>query len=383
LLDSLWGKLKDDVPKGLRVDTEDGRRCKFEYIRAAQWRIIIGSEDPWRAFCDAAVRWQRLHAEDRAQLLPRLSRFAKPIANRELPDGGSPEVPCEDTSDDKELNEIVAQTNMDDIEKLEQACRSRRSSLATLPAVKQETVGETISMPSDGGEPADPISVCTQKCHVCGPSVEGGCTSCGKRCHFSNVDVRCSFHGRDAGDLPWKASAADLLDTVAGTGGLLPHRTQVEWSVLGVDRHSSTILRAFERDFFVGKASGEGCNCLIHALSQCLGIITNIDNVRQDLIKQFSSSDGRMKVARKTFLELEYHWLEVLRGIFRHADGHEIPDNLGNIFCVVGLYLDSPGHGLVVGNVAVSARRLVIGCQGFVHFVPCLPFHGALSQNCA
>ena len=51
LLDSTWGRIKGYIPAGLSVDSEGARRLKFSYIQAAQWRLILGTEDRWSAFC--------------------------------------------------------------------------------------------------------------------------------------------------------------------------------------------------------------------------------------------------------------------------------------------------------------------------------------------
>ena len=71
---------------------------------------------------------------------------------------------------------------------------------------------------------------CTASHHVCGPSVPGGCDNCGRLCHLNNSDPRCAYFQRSRGQLEWRAAPADLMDTVAGTGGTVPHRTQIKWN---------------------------------------------------------------------------------------------------------------------------------------------------------
>lgn len=276
------------------------------------------------------------------------------------------------------LNEIMAQMHFSEVEKLEKACQARKEVLQGAPT---STAGEpdassARTVASKGAE-----NKCTRRLHVCGPSVsseEGGCENCGRKCHANNRDELCPYYGRDAGQLTWRASAEDLADAMPGTGGALPHRTQVGWSLLGKDDHGELIVRVSQRDYLVGQASGAGCNCLIHSLSQCLGIVTNMAAVREDLIKEFGSSPGRMKVGAGTFLELEHHWVAVLRGIFKHALGCAIAAVDVDQFCIKGLYLDKPGNGLVVGLLS-APRSLVVACRSFVHFEPCLLYHGERS----
>ena len=41
--------------------------------------------------------------------------------------------------------------------------------------------------------------------------------------------MRCAYFQRDAGVLTWDVTAQELRDTQAGTGGSLPHMSQVTW----------------------------------------------------------------------------------------------------------------------------------------------------------
>ena len=49
--------LLDSITKNLAVDTEPRRALKLSYIRAAQWRLDLGSEDRWVAFAKTAIFW--------------------------------------------------------------------------------------------------------------------------------------------------------------------------------------------------------------------------------------------------------------------------------------------------------------------------------------
>jgi hypothetical protein len=83
--------------------------------------------------------------------------------------------------------------------------------------------------------------------------------------------------------------------------------------------------------YFIGSASGENCNCFIHSLRQCLGIIVNENAVRRSLQEEFSDSccpdctrTGEkctrecMKVYSDNYLNTD-HWAAVLTAIGRFA----------------------------------------------------------------
>ena len=70
----------------------------------------------------------------------------------------------------------------------------------------------------------------------------------------------------------------------------------VPWAFCGRGRHGEQLLRIAPHDYFVGKASGEGCNCLIQSLRQCLNIVTNGAMVRSDHMKKCGSAVGRARV---------------------------------------------------------------------------------------
>ena len=57
------------------------------------------------------------------------------------------------------------------------------------------------------------------------------------------------------------------------------------------------------------------------------------------------------------------------------VNGVVMPVNGVVNFCIKGLYLDNPGHGLVVGDIN-APRPFIVACRSFVHFDPVLPFYG-------
>ena len=155
---------------------------------------------------------------------------------------------------------------------------------------------------------------CLAKCtpwpnvrHVCVSvaSGTGGCANCGHLCHASNADPLCPFYRRCAGQLDWEASAQDHLDTQAGTGGSLPHRSQLTWNWRG-----DNIVVVDGDAYAVGYGNPGGFNdCLIDSLRQCLGLDTDPRRVRNDLLSSFASSpDARARVTPNSYLDLDSHW---------------------------------------------------------------------------
>jgi hypothetical protein len=47
------------ILRGVGVDIEAGRSMTFSHIRAAQWKLTLGTEDLWAAFCRAAADWSK------------------------------------------------------------------------------------------------------------------------------------------------------------------------------------------------------------------------------------------------------------------------------------------------------------------------------------
>lgn len=68
-LDHEWRLLKADLPiTGLSGRTEAQRERLDSYIRAAQWKRMVSTEDRWVAFCSAAEDWMMEQLERRQKL---------------------------------------------------------------------------------------------------------------------------------------------------------------------------------------------------------------------------------------------------------------------------------------------------------------------------
>ena len=123
-------------------------------------------------------------------------------------------------------------------------------------------------------------------------------------------------------------------------------------------------------------SNGERNNCLIDSLRQCLGSLT-CDRmlVRRDLQAEFGApvdGDQRRIVTGSSYLDVECHWRAILRSFSRHCTAGCPEDCNVDSYCVVALYGDRPGNGVVLGS-RNAPNRLVIVDWSDVHFDPCLP----------
>ena len=117
------------------------------------------------------------------------------------------------------------------------------------------------------------------------------------------------------GVLAWSANAQELMDTQPGTGGNVPHMTQITWQWDGVG-----VVVVGGRKYDVGYGNPGGHNdCLIDSLRQCLGFDTDPRRVRADLMEAFADAlDERTRVTANSYLNLDSHWQALLQSLFRH-----------------------------------------------------------------
>ena len=168
-------------------------------------------------------------------------------------------------------------------------------------------------------------SKCTARFHVCGPSDNiNGCSSCGRLCHVNNADQRCAFYQKDRGALQWSTTDNDRMDTLAGTGCTVPHRTQVSWKFTGTTIGRRQQIEVNNHMYYVGhgdsgsEADGERNNCLIDSLRQCIGVPCSRVAVRNDLLVRHPFDEGRARVTADSYLDVAEHWTSILSSIFRH-----------------------------------------------------------------
>ena len=220
---------------------------------------------------------------------------------------------------------------------------------------------------------------CTALNHVCGPSAPDGCDSCGRVCHRDNLDARCLFYARARHQLDWEANTEQLMDTQSGTGGALPHISQVAWHFLPQMAGAPRSVAVDGATYRVGvgdpgRATDGTCenNCLIDSLRQCLGLVADCKLVRRDLVTQYANASGRARVTTSSYLDVESHWQAILRSLFLHNTcGVPTTCNTDD-YCVIALSAERVANGSVEGSRAAS-QKLVVMNYSDIHFDPCLP----------
>ena len=176
------------------------------------------------------------------------------------------------------------------------------------------------------------------------------------------------------GHVAWSADAQQLLDTQAGTAGMLPHMSQLPWEFSNQARTQLCVDGAHYRKGY-GDPGGSN-NCLIDSLRQCVpGLACDVQAVRRDLQAEFGDSfghDPRRRVTGDSYLDVDIHWQAILRSLLLHnTSGLPRLFEVDN-YCVVALFGNRPGHGVVLGNASATYRLVVVN-WGDVHFDPCLP----------
>ena len=127
--------------------------------------------------------------------------------------------------------------------------------------------------------------------------------------------------------------------------------------------------------------AGEGLNnCLIDSLRQCLDIVLSPEEavalgkaVRRDLEAEFDEplDDQRRLVTRASFLDIGHHWQAILRSFLRHNTSNRSAAFDPNDYCIVGLFGNRPGHGVVFGRRDAPNRLVVINWYD-MHFDACI-----------
>ena len=114
--------------------------------------------------------------------------------------------------------------------------------------------------------------------------------------------------------------------------GELPHMTELPWKLLPATPGTpSRFVEIQGVRHVLGQASGEGWNCLLYSLRQCLGVDVDVQLVRADLQQEFSTPcreicgpsgsnclDNCTKVYSINFL-CTAHCEAAVQSIFRHC----------------------------------------------------------------
>ena len=170
--------------------------------------------------------------------------------------------------------------------------------------------------------------------HVCREDPNFGCVSCSKMCHADNTSDRCEFFGRNRG-ATWATTPQQSQDALMfrqDLHGELPHMTELPWKLLPATPGTpSRYVEIHGVCHLLGQASGQGFNCLLYSLRQCLGVDVDVRLVRADLQQEFSTPclgicgpfgtdclDDCTKVYAFNFL-CTAHCEAAVQSIFRHC----------------------------------------------------------------
>ncbi len=168
-----------------------------------------------------------------------------------------------------------------------------------------------------------------------------------------------------------------------GWGDAVPHMREVRatCTAKGVNIHGSQDARWWQHpnhrgrvvftledskvnatgDFIMGEASGDQCNCLIDTLRQQLQLECDVRAVRQFV------QDRHQTLVRGDYLELQYHWKDVIAGLAHVTGGDFVPRSY-RIVCIDAMFV---GNGDVEPpNPREGATTLYIARQDANHFVP-------------
>lgn len=106
----------------------------------------------------------------------------------------------------------------------------------------------------------------------------------------------------------------------AGLGDNVPHMRQTRIEILkdGVSLETgmqlgalwwnghSIVVRIEGREYSMGAASGDGCNCLIDTFRQCMHLICNVSLIRGLLERQHAGTNTH--ILPGDYLQLDCHW---------------------------------------------------------------------------
>ena len=201
-----------------------------------------------------------------------------------------------------------------------------------------------------------------------------GCHSCGRVGCWSTKRA-CLFYNRDRENHP-----------DAGVGDDVAHIHQMHIEILKDGEALQTgrilapmwwighriVIRIEGLDYFVGAASGDGCNCLVDSLRQCFNMICNVSYVRQVLEDRHRGKNSQIE--QLAYLQLDFHWRDILELLAQHNLCERSFDvNDCRIVCVD---MNLPGHGDVVGSD--GAHHILYICrQNMNHFVPLFRLRGS------
>jgi hypothetical protein len=214
---------------------------------------------------------------------------------------------------------------------------------------------------------------------------ELGCTSCGRLGHASNAHPQCLFYERERN-----------VHLDAHGGSSVQHMSQTSIQILAdgivqcasrrkpywYEGHRLRIM-VDDQQFALGKASGEGCNCLIDTLRQKLGVAScNIADVRRRLEALHELCET--EILPHDYLSLDY-WEDII-SLITEQSGHSAGTvRAASRFQVNCIDLTWIGHGEVLprGVRREQCTVLHIARVNQNHFVPLTPLLDVASSTAA
>ena len=194
--------------------------------------------------------------------------------------------------------------------------------------------------------------------------------------------TRCGHVGHDAEHCPFFPRAREA-HADAQVGDNVAHMNQVDITI----RVDGAIVEQCQREvgwfynhkieisvnninFVLGRASGEGCNCLIYSFQQILPTsFLDVAFVRAELERRHA---GRpTAIVRRDYLDLAIYWADIIDIIGRHNLQGVIP-NFSSIFriCCVDMCWIGNGEVLPRGVPQGDRQTLYIARVNQNHFVP-------------
>ena len=188
---------------------------------------------------------------------------------------------------------------------------------------------------------------------------------------------KCKFHGRgrlahddaDFGDnRPHMAGERNIQILRNGTPLTNGQRMPARWFA-----GHSVLVRIDDKEFTMGEASGDGCNCLISTLMQCLNMVGDVPRLRSELERLHFGKATHIKP--DDYLDLKEHWRDIVDLLGqRKVEDKNVRATCVRIICTD---VNLPGHGDVLPTGKADGRMsLYIARQNLNHFVPLIRLWG-------
>jgi len=202
-------------------------------------------------------------------------------------------------------------------------------------------------------------------CHACDRL---GCWTGSGNCKFHRRG-RVAHDDADFGDnRPHMAGEKNIQILRNGTPLTNGQRMPARWFA-----GHSVLVRIDDKEFTMGEASGDGCNCLISTLMQCLNMVCKVPRLRSELERLHFGKATHIKPG--DYLDLKEHWRDIVDLLGqRKVEDKNVRATCVRIICTD---VNLPGHGDVLPTGKADGRMsLYIARQNLNHFVPLIRLWG-------